>query len=161
MFPDLVGDLSTHLNHHGRGTRGLASGDATTGPKWTRGVRSRPRCDELRYAGMGLRRGRGTADPRRVLRRGRNFLDTANIYAGGDSERILGRPVAGRRSEFVIASKVGLTLPGQSSGLAPDAIRAALLATLGRLGTDYLDLLQIHASTRALPNANSPLLERV
>lgn len=92
---------------------------------------------------------------------GGNFLDTANIYAGGDSERILGRPVAGRRSEFVIASKVGLTLPGQSSGLAPDAIRAALLATLGRLGTDYLDLLQIHASTRALPNANSPLLERV
>jgi len=50
---------------------------------------------------------------------GGNFLDTANIYAGGDSERILGRPVAGRRSEFVIASKVGLTLPGQSSGLAP------------------------------------------
>ena len=82
---------------------------------------------------------------------GGNFFDTANIYGGGESERILGRLVAGIRSEVVIASKVGFPLPGGGGGLSPKNIRQSVQETLGRLGTDYLDLYQMHAFDSAVP----------
>ena len=77
---------------------------------------------------------------------GGNFIDTANIYALGESERILRRLLAGSRAEFVLASKVGFPYPpGAPSGLSSENIRASLQGTLSRLGTDYLDLYQLHA----------------
>src|SRR6185312_7979270 len=64
----------------------------------------------------------------------------------GESERILGRLLTGSRSEFVLASKVGFPFPSVApSGLSPENIRASLQGTLSRLGTDYLDLYQLHA----------------
>ena len=56
---------------------------------------------------------------------GGNFFDTANVYGGGESERILGRLVAGSRDEVVLASKVGFPSPdGGAWGLGPDNIHA-------------------------------------
>lgn len=83
---------------------------------------------------------------------GGNFFDTANIYGGGESERILGRLLAGCRDDVVIASKVGFPSPdGGRWGLAPAGIRASLEGTLQRLGVDHLDLYQIHAFDAAVP----------
>src|SRR5438105_15624004 len=74
------------------------------------------------------------ADIVRVYRdAGGNFFDTANIYGGGESERILGRLLAGSRDEVVLASKVGFPSPGGGpSGLDPANIRASLEGTLQR-----------------------------
>ncbi|WP_254459316.1 aldo/keto reductase [Xanthomonas sacchari] len=79
---------------------------------------------------------------------GGNFLDTANIYTNGSAETLLGRFVAGRRDRLVIASKFALNpFPGDPNGGGNH--RKALLrsvdASLARLGTDYLDLLYLHA----------------
>jgi aryl-alcohol dehydrogenase-like predicted oxidoreductase len=83
---------------------------------------------------------------------GGNFFDTANIYGGGASERILGRLVADRRNEVVIASKVGFPDPdGGPWGLGPDNVRSSLEGTLRRLGTDYLDLFQMHSFDASVP----------
>jgi aryl-alcohol dehydrogenase-like predicted oxidoreductase len=77
---------------------------------------------------------------------GGNFFDTANIYGGGSSERILGDVLGGDRDEVVIASKVGFPAPGGGpSGLSPANIRASIEGTLERLRTDYIDLYQLHA----------------
>ena len=84
---------------------------------------------------------------------GGNFFDTANVYGGGESERILGRLVGADRQRVVIASKVGFPSPdgGGGGGLSPKNIRSSLVATLGRLGTQYLDLFQIHAFDPTVP----------
>jgi aryl-alcohol dehydrogenase-like predicted oxidoreductase len=83
---------------------------------------------------------------------GGNFFDTANIYGGGESERILGRLLAGCRGDVVIASKVGFPSPdGGPWGLAPASIRASLEGTLQRLGTDHLDLYQMHSFDASVP----------
>jgi 1-deoxyxylulose-5-phosphate synthase len=87
---------------------------------------------------------------------GGNFFDTANVYGGGESERILGRLLGSDRQQVVIASKVGFPSPGGGGGgLSPKNIRASLLETLGRLGTDYLDLFQIHAFDPRVPLEDS------
>lgn len=87
---------------------------------------------------------------------GGNFFDTANIYGGGQSERILGRLVAGSRDEVVLASKVGFPSPGGGPwGLGPDNIRASLEGTLQRLGTDHLDLFQMHSFDASVPLAET------
>jgi aryl-alcohol dehydrogenase-like predicted oxidoreductase len=88
----------------------------------------------------------------RFVDAGGNFLDTADIYGLGESERIVGKLVAGMRDEFVIASKVGFPLPGSSvSGQSRSAIRASVHETLGRLQTDYLDLYQLHCYDESVP----------
>lgn len=80
---------------------------------------------------------------------GGNFVDTANIYGGGESETILGELVAGDRDELVIASKVGFPSPVTGrGGLTPVNIRESLHETLRRLDTDHLDLYQLHAFDR-------------
>jgi aryl-alcohol dehydrogenase-like predicted oxidoreductase len=77
---------------------------------------------------------------------GGNFFDTADIYGGGESERVLGQLLAGCRDEVVIATKVGFAAPGRGpSGLSPEHIRASLEGSLQRLGTDHVDLYQLHA----------------
>lgn len=81
---------------------------------------------------------------------GGNFIDTANIYAEGASEEILGRWMAVRRNraQMVIATKVGM---GSSPGLGPQRIREALEESLGRLLTDHVDLYYAHVDDRATP----------
>src|SRR5438270_1912260 len=85
---------------------------------------------------------------KRALESGINFFDTANRYSLGSSEEILGRAVKdfARREEVVIATKVyGRMRPGPNgAGLSRKAIMAEIDASLRRLGTDYVDLYQIH-----------------
>ena len=85
---------------------------------------------------------------KRALEAGINFFDTANRYSLGGSEEILGRAVKdfARREEVVIATKVyGRMRPGPNGvGLSRKAIMSEIDASLRRLGTDYVDLYQLH-----------------
>jgi aryl-alcohol dehydrogenase-like predicted oxidoreductase len=85
---------------------------------------------------------------RRAIELGINFFDTANSYSDGTSEEITGRALKdfARRDEIVLATKVYFpTRCGPNSrGLSRKAILAAIDASLTRLGTDYVDLYQIH-----------------
>jgi aryl-alcohol dehydrogenase-like predicted oxidoreductase len=81
---------------------------------------------------------------------GITLFDTAESYGGGDSERFLGRALAGRREEVVIATKFG----GRSSDLpggSAENIRRAIEGSLERLGTDYVDLYQYHRPDGVTP----------
>jgi aryl-alcohol dehydrogenase-like predicted oxidoreductase len=85
----------------------------------------------------------------RALDLGIDFFDTADIYGGGHSERILGQALAGRRHRVVIATKFGDSFDeqtGQSTGekASPAYIRHACEASLRRLDTDYVDLYLFH-----------------
>jgi aryl-alcohol dehydrogenase-like predicted oxidoreductase len=84
----------------------------------------------------------------RSLDAGVNFFDTADVYSVGDSEEILGKSLAARRQDVVIATKVrGRMGPGANEvGLSRLHIIQAAEASLTRLGTDYIDLYQIHRS---------------
>jgi 1-deoxyxylulose-5-phosphate synthase len=83
-----------------------------------------------------------------ALESGINFLDTANVYSAGSSEEITGRAVRdfAQREEVVLATKVhGRMRPGPNgAGLSRKAILHEIDASLTRLGTDYVDLYQIH-----------------
>lgn len=82
----------------------------------------------------------------RSLDEGINFFDTADVYSTGESEEILGRSLKGRRHDTVIATKVrGRMGPGANDvGLSRLHIIQAAEASLKRLGTDYIDVYQIH-----------------
>ena len=85
---------------------------------------------------------------RQALDLGITFWDTANIYGFGSSERVVGRAIKelARRDDIVLATKVHQTVhegPG-GSGLSRKAILEQIDASLTRLGTDYVDLYQIH-----------------
>jgi aryl-alcohol dehydrogenase-like predicted oxidoreductase len=85
---------------------------------------------------------------RQALELGINFFDTANVYSLGSSEEIVGRALKdfARRDEIVLATKVhGRMRPGPNgAGLSRKAIMHEIDASLRRLGTDYVDLYQIH-----------------
>jgi aryl-alcohol dehydrogenase-like predicted oxidoreductase len=85
---------------------------------------------------------------RRALDLGINFFDTANVYSDGTSEEFVGRVLLdyARRGEVVIATKVqGRMHKGPNgAGLSRKAIMAEIDASLARLGTDHVDLYQIH-----------------
>ncbi|MFF3374656.1 aldo/keto reductase [Streptomyces sp. NPDC002680] len=85
---------------------------------------------------------------RQALDAGINFFDTANVYSDGTSEEIVGRALAdfARRDEIVLATKVhGRMRPGPNGGgLSRKAILTEIDHSLTRLGTDYVDLYQIH-----------------
>ncbi|MCC5810727.1 MAG: aldo/keto reductase [Ectothiorhodospiraceae bacterium] len=84
----------------------------------------------------------------RALEMGINFFDTANVYSDGSSEEILGRAISdyAKRDEVVIATKVCQPMRGEPNGrgLSRKAIMTEIDASLRRLGTDYVDLYQIH-----------------
>ena len=81
-----------------------------------------------------------------ALDAGINFVDTADVYSRGESEEIVGKALAGRRDEVVLATKFGLPVGGDPNrqGASPRWITRALEASLRRLGTDYIDLYQLH-----------------
>ncbi|MBC2902421.1 aldo/keto reductase [Streptomyces cupreus] len=85
---------------------------------------------------------------RQALEAGINFFDTANVYSEGTSEEIVGRALAdfARRDEYVLATKVnGRMRPGANgAGLSRKVIMTEIDHSLSRLGTDYVDLYQIH-----------------
>ena len=88
----------------------------------------------------------------RALERGLTWFDTANVYNDGESERVLGRALAGRRASAKIATKCGIgKLPGPREGLSAARVAAALDESLGRLGTDHVDLYYLHTPDPATP----------
>ena len=80
----------------------------------------------------------------RALDRGITFFDTSAAYGDGHSEELVGQAVKGRRSESVIATKAGYDSWNRPPDFSPKAIIASTERSLRRLGTDYLDLLQLH-----------------
>lgn len=82
----------------------------------------------------------------RCLDAGVNFVDTANVYAAGESETLLGKALGARRKDVVLATKVrGRMGKGPNEvGLSRLHILEAIDGSLRRLGTDYVDLYQIH-----------------
>ncbi len=91
----------------------------------------------------------------RAVEQGVNFFDTANVYSDGTSEEIVGRALAdfANRDEIVLATKVhGEMRKGPNgSGLSRKAIMREIDNSLRRLGTDYVDLYQIHRWDRRTP----------
>jgi aryl-alcohol dehydrogenase-like predicted oxidoreductase len=82
----------------------------------------------------------------RALDAGINYFDTSDVYSHGESETMLGRALAGRRDDVVLATKFGLPMsddPGHR-GNSRRWIMREVEASLRRLGTDYIDLYQIH-----------------
>lgn len=77
-----------------------------------------------------------------ALDAGIDWIDTAEVYGDGESERLVGRAVRDRRDAVTIASKVAPRPEG--SGFRPEQIRAACEASLRRLDTDRIDLYQLH-----------------
>jgi aryl-alcohol dehydrogenase (NADP+) len=96
---------------------------------------------------------------RRALDAGINFFDTANVYSDGTSEEITGRVLAehANRDEIVLATKVHgrMRKAPNGAGLSRKAILAEIDASLRRLGTDYVDLYQIHRWDRSTPIAET------
>lgn len=101
----------------------------------------------------------------RALDQGVNFIDTANIYegytrfigsAGGVAEEILGKALAGRWDQVVLATKVGMKVGDapEDEGTSPAAIRKHLERSLKRLGTDVVDLYYLHK-----PDPETPLAD--
>ena len=94
----------------------------------------------------GLDQGAADAIVHRALDAGINFIDTANVYAAGESEKLVGHAIAGRRHDIVLATKVrGRMGPGANQvGLSRLHVVESVEASLKRLNTDYIDLYQIH-----------------
>ncbi|WP_098748994.1 aldo/keto reductase [Paenibacillus sp. EZ-K15] len=86
-----------------------------------------------------------------ALDRGVNFLDTADLYDEGRNEELVGIAVQGRREDVIIATKVGnRRVPGKDGWVwdpSKDYIKSAVKDSLRRLGTDYIDLYQLHGGT--------------
>lgn len=84
----------------------------------------------------------------RAIDLGINFFDTANVYSDGVGEEVLGKALGAKRKNIVLASKVGRIRMGTQRKLVRDStpreIRAAVDASLKRLGTDWIDHYQIH-----------------
>jgi aryl-alcohol dehydrogenase-like predicted oxidoreductase len=79
---------------------------------------------------------------RAALDSGMTWIDTAEVYGDGRSEGIVGRALAGRQDELLIATKVAPSPDG--SGFRPEQVRAACEGSLARLGRDRIDLYQLH-----------------
>lgn len=87
---------------------------------------------------------------------GANLFDTADYYGDGASEEILGRALGGRRDEAVIATKFGIHGGRPGRGRADAAfVRASAEASLRRLGTDWIDVYQLHFPDPATPPAET------
>lgn len=80
------------------------------------------------------------------------MIDTANVYASGRSEALLGEVLPTLRDRVVVATKVGIpTSEGDTSPLAPHRIREEIEASLRRLRTDHVDLYYLHQPDRSTP----------
>ncbi len=89
----------------------------------------------------------------RALDAGVNFFDTANMYSRGQSEELLGKALGARRQDAIIATKVHFPFSDNPNALGQGrvAIYRELEASLRRLGTDYIDLYQVHSFDATTP----------
>lgn len=91
-----------------------------------------------------------------ALEHGITLFDTADVYGGdGRSEQLLGEALGGRRDEVVLATKFGMPLDDERRGAHPDYVRRACEDSLRRLGTDRIDLYQLHAPDPEVPIAET------
>lgn len=91
---------------------------------------------------------------------GANLLDTAGVYGAGHNEALLGRAIAGRREEAVVATKSGIApadlhLRAAHRDIAPAFLRKAVEGSLRRLNTDVIDLYFLHRLDPAVPLAET------
>ena len=86
-----------------------------------------------------------------ALDSGVNFFDTADVYGQGQSEEFLRQALNGRWNRVVIATKFGSKMDEQRQGASPAYVKLALEDSLRRLGTDRIDLYQIHRPDPAVP----------
>lgn len=99
----------------------------------------------------------GVEEARRLvdicLEAGVNLFDTADVYSAGASEEVLGAALRGRRDQVLISTKTGLPMGDGPNEAGTSRLRLvrAVEAALTRLGTDYIDLLQLHAHDAATP----------
>jgi aryl-alcohol dehydrogenase-like predicted oxidoreductase len=89
-----------------------------------------------------------------ALDAGINFFDTADVYGGAKSEEYLGQALGPRRDEVVLATKFGAPYEGHEGGGSASYVRAAVEDSLTRLGTDRIDLYQLH-----VPDQKTPIAE--
>jgi aryl-alcohol dehydrogenase-like predicted oxidoreductase len=90
-----------------------------------------------------------------ALAAGINFFDTADIYGKGQSEEYLGRALGSRRSGIVLTTKFGMKMDEERKGAKPAYLRQALEDSLRRLGTDHVDLYQLHTPDPEVPIADT------
>lgn len=112
------------------------------------------RDENLSQAAIAKVRGReADAMVGRALDAGVNFFDTADVYSGGESERMLGAALKARRSEVVIGTKVGMRsgAPLTQSGLSRRHILWSVEQSLQRLGTDWIDVYIVHREDASTP----------
>ena len=110
---------------------------------------------------MGMSQSYGPGDDQesvatihRALELGMTFLDTADIYGPYANERLVGRAIAGRRDQVVLATKFGNQRLGDGSRVVngrPEYVRQACDASLERLGVDHIDLYYQHRVDRTVP----------
>jgi aryl-alcohol dehydrogenase-like predicted oxidoreductase len=86
---------------------------------------------------------------------GINFFDTADIYGKTKSEEFLGRAIGRRRDNVKIATKFGMVVDEKRKGAHPDYVKQACEDSLRRLGTDYIDLYQLHTPDDTVPIADT------
>jgi aryl-alcohol dehydrogenase-like predicted oxidoreductase len=92
---------------------------------------------------------------RAAIDAGISFFDTADIYGGTKSEVFLGRALAGQRDSVVIATKFGMRVDAARQGARPEYVRQAADDSLRRLGTDRIDLYQLHQPDPSVPIAET------
>jgi aryl-alcohol dehydrogenase-like predicted oxidoreductase len=100
--------------------------------------------------------GESIATIHRALDLGVTLLDTADMYGPYTNEELVGRAIAGRRDEVVLATKCGLVVEDAAEYVLgrdgrPEHVRAAADASLRRLGTDFIDLYQLHRVDPEVP----------
>ena len=98
---------------------------------------------------MDLDRTRAVVDA--ALDAGITLFDTADVYGGTKSEEFLGQALGSRRDEVVIATKFGAPVGAGKQGAAPAYVKAACEDSLRRLGTDRIDLYQLHMPDDSVP----------
>lgn len=89
-----------------------------------------------------------------AIESGINFFDTATLYGNGQSEEFLGKALGARRKDVLIATKFGYPDEAPGTGASLEYIRKAAEASLKRLGTDHIDLYQLHR-----PDTKTPIVE--
>jgi aryl-alcohol dehydrogenase-like predicted oxidoreductase len=107
---------------------------------------------------FGMRIGRKQTDAvvGAALDAGITLFDTADIYGGTKSETYLGAALGPRRDEIVLASKFGRPYEGHEGGASAASVRMAVEGSLSRLGTDRIDLYQLH-----FPDPKTPIAETI
>ncbi|HEY0335009.1 MAG TPA: aldo/keto reductase [Stenotrophomonas sp.] len=103
------------------------------------------------WGNAGVEEARGMIDV--ALEAGVNLFDTADVYSDGASEEILGAALQGRRDQVILSTKTGLRLGDgpNDAGASRWRLLRAVDASLKRLRTDYIDLLQLHAFDALTP----------